>query len=143
EMAATTDIEDLTRRKVKARLLTSELAALFAVPIEVMTPLTLFLVPIFDPRLQTSSLAPLVEESQAVASLVSNYPSLARKGEGFLQVLQHFFATSDEILKERLTLLLTKFLPDLPVYELYQNHKTNTHSATLVAGLVSRLSNRA
>ncbi len=136
ETAATTSAEELTRGKEKTRLLTSELAALFGASIEVMTPLKLFLVPIFDPSLQVSSLVPLREERHAVATLVSNYPSLARKGEGFLQ---HFFDTSDEILKERLTSLLTKFLPDIPIYELYQNRNTNNHSAALVADVVSLL----
>ena len=136
EIAASTSAEELTRGKEKTRLLTSELAALFGASIEVMTPLTLFLIPIFDPSLQVSSLVPLREERHAVATLVSNYPSLSRKGEGFLQ---HFFDISDEILKERLTSLLTKFLPDIPIYELYQNSNTNNHAAALVADVVSLL----
>jgi hypothetical protein len=67
---------------------------------------------------------------------MESYLSLSRKGEHFLQ---HFFNINDALLKERLASLLTRFLPDIPIYELYQNGNTNNHSAMLIADVVSRL----
>jgi hypothetical protein len=136
KIAATTSAEEISTRKEKIQLLPSELAALFGVSIEARTALNLFLIPIFEPRLRTSSLAPLGEESHSVALLMESYLSLSRKGEHFLQ---HFFNINDALLKERLASLLTRFLPDIPIYELYQNGNTNNHSAMLIADVVSRL----
>jgi hypothetical protein len=136
EIAATTGGENLTMRKEKIHLLPAELTALFGVSIEAITPLKLFLFPIFDSSLQVSALVPLGEGKHRITSLMSNYLSPSRKGEGFLC---HFFDASDEILKERLSSLLTRFLPDIPIYELYQSSHTNAHSALLVAEIVSQL----
>lgn len=139
KISAITSVEEFAAGKEKIHLLPSELAALFGVSIEAITALKLFLTPIFDPRLRASSFAPLGEERYRVELLMSNYLSLSRKGES----LWHFFNISDEILKERLSLLLTKFLPDIPIYELYQSGNTNNHSAKLVVSALGRLSEKA
>lgn len=122
--------------KGKIRLLPAELASLFGVSIDVMTSIKLFLAPMFNTSLQVSSLVPSGEGRHYTAFLMSNYPSLAQKGEGYFR---HFFDTNDEVLKERLSSLLTRFLPDIPLYELHQSSTTNHSSAMLIADLVSQL----
>jgi hypothetical protein len=133
-IAATNTPEQLSKRKEKISLLASELTDLFATSITPLARLGLFLFPTFDLSIEQSRLLPY-DRDLAIKMVLESYASMLSKGEDFLL---HFFDLSDEILKKRLAALLSKYLPLVPVYELYQNHKTNDHSARLVAGLVAQ-----
>jgi hypothetical protein len=131
-IAETTTPEQLRKRPEKIHLLATELTGLFGVSITPISPLGLILVPIFDLSVEESRLTPYDRE-RAIGMLRECYAGLLSKGEGFLL---HLFDLSDAVLRERLAMLLGKHLPMVPMYELYQNHKTNEQSAELVAGLV-------
>jgi hypothetical protein len=131
-IAETNTPEQLRTRPEKIHLLPAELADLFRVSITPTAPLALVLVPVFDLDAAEARLV-RADPDQSAELLVEGYAGLLSKGEGFLL---HFFDLSDAILKARLTSLLSTHLPDIATYELYQNHTTNEHAASLVAGLL-------
>ncbi len=95
-------------------------------------PLALVLVPVFDLEVTQASLV-RADPEQAAGLLMESYAGLLSKGEGFLL---HFFDLSDATLQARLASLLSTYRSDIETYELHQNHTTNEHAATLVAGLL-------
>jgi len=132
DIAATNTPEQLRTRREKLHLIPAELAALFGGSITPTAPLGLLLIPVFDLGIEGARLVP-VEPEQAIGTLAKCYVSVSSKGEGFLL---HFIDLSDALLEERLATLLGNHLPDVPTYEVHQNHRTNEQTAELVAGLL-------
>jgi hypothetical protein len=131
-IAATNTPEQLRNRKEKIHLLPAELTALFRRSITPTAPLELILIPAFDLEVEDTRLV-RVEPAQALSTLTTSYVGLRSKGEDFLL---HFFDLSDALLQERLAALLARHLPEVPAYEVHQNHRTNEQTAKLVEDLL-------
>jgi hypothetical protein len=131
-IGATSTPEELRTRSEKIHMTPAELAALFGGAITPIAPLGLLLIPVFDLSLEDSRLVP-ADPEEAFELLTECYVSLLSKAEGFLQ---HFFDLSDAVLQQRLTTLLRAHLPELPAYEVHQNHRTNERTAELIADLL-------
>jgi hypothetical protein len=132
-IAATNTPEGLRNRSEKIHLLPAELAEMFGTQITPTAPLGLLLVPVFDLGVEEPRLVS-VDPEPAIMMLAECYAGLLSKGEGFLL---HFFDLSDDVLKERLAMLLSRHLPQVGTYELHQNHTTNEQAAALVGNLLS------
>jgi hypothetical protein len=131
-IAGTNTPAQLRTRKEKIHMIPAELVGLFGGSISVTAPLGLLLIPVFDLSLAEARLV-RVEPEQAIPMLMDCYVGLLSKGEGFLL---DFFDLDDAQLRERLAALLATYLPEVGIYEVHQNHRTNEQAAELVAGLL-------
>jgi hypothetical protein len=129
DIVATTPGEELGSRDEKIVLLSTEVAELFRVPIEHVTAIELFLVVHFDPSLERSRLVPVTDPELVRAHLSANFRSLDKEKQDFLQ---QFFDFDDSTLHAAVDALLLKYTSEVAVQELYQNARTNEHSAELI-----------
>jgi hypothetical protein len=140
DIVAKTPADELGSRSEKIVLLSTELAEQLDIPIEHVTPIELFLVVQFDPSLEQSRLAPVTDPQQIREYLAVNFRSLSREKQDFLQ---RFFGFDDTTLQAAFDALLEKFASRVVVQELYQNAKTNEHSAELVGNLTQQIHEHA
>ena len=136
DIVATTPADELGGRPEKIVLLSTELAEQFDVPIEHVTAVELVLVVQFDPSLQQSRLVPVTDLEQISRLLTTNFRSLDKEKQDFLQ---RFFDLEDATLLAAFDALLEKFLSKVAVHELHQNANTNERSMELVGALTQQL----
>lgn len=132
DIVETTPAAELGSRPEKIVLLSTELAELFDIPIEQVTPIELFLVVQFDPSLEQSHMTPVTDAQQIREYLAANFRSLSKEKQDFLQ---GFFNFNDNTLQAAFDELQEKFTSRVAVHELRQNANTNEHSAELVGKL--------
>jgi hypothetical protein len=136
DIVATTPADELGSRDEKIVLLATEVAELFQVPIEQVAAIDVFLVVHFDPSLEESRLVPVTDPDQIRAHLSANFRRLDKEKQDFLQ---RFFDFDDSALHTAVDALLAKFAARVTVQELYQNARTNEHSAELVRHLTQHV----
>jgi len=136
DIVATTPADELGSRPEKIVLLATELAEQFDVPIEQVAAIELFLVVAFDPSLEQSRLVPVTDPEQIRRYLAINFRSLGKEKQDFLQF---FFDFDDASLQAAFDALLEKYISRVTVQELFQNARTNEHSAELVGAITRQV----
>jgi hypothetical protein len=136
DIVATTPADELSSRPEKIVLLATELAEQFDVPIEQVAAIELFLVVAFDPSLEQARLVPVTDPEQIRQYLAVNFRSLGKEKQDFLQF---FFDFDDASLQAAFDALLEKYISRVTVQELFQNARTNEHSAELVGAITRQV----
>jgi hypothetical protein len=136
DILATTPADELGGRSERIVLLSTELAEQFGVPIEHVADIRLFLIVHFDPSLERARLEPLTDRQQIREALGANFRSLRKEKQDFLQ---GFFDFDDSTAQATFDAMLDKFASTVTVQKLYQNGRTNEHSAELVEAVTRQL----